>query len=109
MGARLVKRSLSSSFVLAGCIHRSLSGLKHGRRVITGLGAHNALLGKRNGAGCVSLLVIVVRLGLDQRGLRGLDLGFGIHGGAADLSNSLALGLNGLSQLETRSEEHTSE
>ena len=61
--------------------------------------AHDALLGQRNGAAGVGLLVVVVGLGLGQRGLRGAHLGLGVDSGCCWFRRVLALGFDGLAEL----------
>ena len=71
MGAGLAQRGFGGGDVLAGRIDGGLGGLQAGGRVVLGLLAHDALLGQRDGAAGVGLLVLVVGLRLGQRGLRG--------------------------------------
>jgi hypothetical protein len=69
MGAGLAQRGFGGGDVLAGRIDGGLGGLQAGGRVVPGLLAHDALLGQRDGAAGVGLLVVVVGLRLGQRGL----------------------------------------
>ena len=60
-----------------------MGGLQAGGGVVLGLLAHDALLGQRDRAACVGLLVVVVGLRLGQRCFGGLDHRLDIDGGAA--------------------------
>jgi hypothetical protein len=87
VGAGLAQRGLRGGDVLALAV--STAALAACRLVAAsslGLGAHDALLGQRNGAAGVGLLVVVVGLRLGQRSLRGLHLRLGVDGGAAGLA-----------------------
>ena len=64
-----------------------------------GLGAHDSLLGQRNSARGVCLLMFKIGLRLRKRGLRDAHLGFGIGRGAGDFALILALGFDCLAEL----------
>ena len=73
MGAGLAQRGFGGGDIFARRIDGGLAGLQAGDRVVLGLLAHNSLLGQRDGAAGVGLLMVVVGLRLGERGLGRLD------------------------------------
>ena len=84
---------------MASGFNGGLGCLEAGDRVVFGLGAHNSLLGQRDGAAGVGLLAFVIGLSLGQQGTRRLRHCLRVGGSAAGLTASLPLGLLRLAQL----------
>src|SRR5581483_7225432 len=85
--------------IVPGCVDGSLGSAESGLLLITCLRAHDALIGQCDGAAGIGLLMLVLRLGLIERGLRSLHLCLGADGCALGFAGVLPLRLFRLAEL----------